>query len=88
MRRSGAVRAGSFAVVPGGVGMARRDLVARLEQRVIAASRELEAIREDLARLVEVAVSRRWGRLRLRLSSSRWVRRRPLWVWASPRSMD
>jgi excisionase family DNA binding protein len=37
--------------------MARRDLVARLEQRVIAASRELEAIREDLARLVEVAVS-------------------------------
>jgi excisionase family DNA binding protein len=57
MRASGATRVGSFVVAPGSGRMARRELIGRLEQRAAAAARELEAIREDISRMIAVGVS-------------------------------
>lgn len=55
MRRSGMVRARSFAVIPGEGRAGRRELVAELEDRLTATAREIDEIRAQVVRLLQAA---------------------------------
>lgn len=54
MRRSEGARARSFVVIPGQGRPSRRELMSDLEDRLAAAAREIEEVRAEFGRLVEV----------------------------------